>query len=57
MGAVAALLYGINLAQSSKDSISSKAQLARIKGLVVDSPFSDFREITKQIALKRVNIP
>ena len=57
MGAVAALLFGINLAQSSKDSISSKAQLARIKGLVVDSPFSDFREITKQIALKRVNIP
>lgn len=25
--------------------------------MVIDSPFSDFREITKQIALKRVKLP
>jgi hypothetical protein len=57
MGAVASLLYSINLAESSKISISAKSQLQRIKGLVVDSPFSDFREVTKQIGLKRVKIP
>lgn len=38
-------------------SISAKSQLQRIKGLVVDSPFSDFREVTKQIGLKRIKIP
>jgi hypothetical protein len=25
--------------------------------LVLDSPFSDFREITKQIGLKKIKIP
>lgn len=57
MGAVACLLYSIKLAESSKDCISAKSQLQRIKGLVIDSPFSDFREVTKHIGLKRVNIP
>lgn len=57
MGAVASLLYSINLAEDSKVSITAKSQLQRIKGLVLDSPFSDFREVTKQIGLKRVKIP
>lgn len=57
MGAVACLLYSINLAEMSKNCISAKSQLQRIKGLVIDSPFSDFREVTKHIGLKRVNLP
>jgi hypothetical protein len=43
MGAVASLLYSIKLAKNSKDILSSKNQLDRIKGLVIDSPFCDFR--------------
>lgn len=57
MGAVVALLYAIELSESSKESITAQAQLNRIKGLVLDSPFCDFREITKQIGLKKVKIP
>lgn len=43
MGAVAGLLYSINLAEEAKGSLSAKQIQSKIKGLVLDSPFSDFR--------------
>lgn len=57
MGAVAGLLYSINLAEYEKLSILPRDTLSRIKGMIIDSPFCDFSEITKQIAIKKLNIP
>lgn len=53
MGAVATLLYGTSL-----ESINENTQIsAMVKCMVLDSPFSNFKEISRQIALTRMSIP
>lgn len=70
MGAVATLLFIQKGSQIEKmeqkkrleldngiDRIKQLDCIKMIKGIVIDSPFCDFRQITKQIAIKRINIP
>lgn len=46
MGAVASIIY---LAQSS--------QKTNIKGLILDSPFKNLRQLIKEIAAERTGLP
>ena len=55
MGAVAALLYAIK--QHSVDKEKENNEVSPVQALVLDSPFSTFREIAKTVAARKFSLP
>ena len=55
MGAVAALLYAIK--QHSVGKEKDNIEISPVQALVLDSPFSNFRQIAKTVAAKKFSLP